>query len=1432
MKNRSSKNEENHHVTLSEKYKDVGIGFVRLSGTVSVSIVSYFHKIVGKNAFLKKKILDQKVKLGNARCIYVLNQNLGNLLFFTPSKNYNVLLLRHSRKINKQKRSSSNFSKRTSKKEFKFNDFNLKKGCNRFNTIKTKLINHGKKEQLILLKCGDIERNPGPVNCQKSISMQVITYNVRGLKEYSKLKRVLNSCAKIIKDNRNSIICLQETHLDRGDENKLRVMWKENYVISPGAGKSRGCITLFDNSWEKISSKGDPSGRFTVINVKKNFGTYVITNLYAPNEQSIDFFESIFKHSVEARDRSEAVPIIVGDFNLVIAPEVDSINRTASNREVIVSNFVKDSMLALGLRDSYRVLNKGKGFTWSRGQCFSRLDMVFVHMTLESGISSAELDWAFDRSDHALLRVNITIKAAVVRGPGLPRVDPSILEDESIKREVLDRLRDTVETIPEHWNPNQRWEFLKVNVRSTMWEISARMKKLQNMELEATKEQLNNLKANKEKLCSDQTRDQSLLQSIDEAISHFECTLNREWERKSKTLANKAKVKWFNEGEKSNKYFLNIINKRQSETLLTNLSWDDRSSTSQKEIQNLVVDFYSDLYQERNDLNTDFDSFFSPDTPTLNEEDRTGLDTEISLEEITATLRSCGESAAGPDGITYKTYQALWEVLGPHSLNSWKYSNRLGILPDSQRNSSITLLPKEGKDITQIGNWRPITLTNCDLKIYTKTLANRVALVLHKVVFETQTAYVPGRNVHNNLRMFEFYRDYCNRNNVDAILMSLDAKKAFDSVDHKYMYATLKKYGFSDNFIDTVKMLYRDIKADILVNGYRSVSIKIGRCVKQGDALSCALFILCLDPLIRNIERNKKIKAVSFQTPKSNIKVANKTGAFADDVGVVTKRCDESIREVFMEYRRFSAHSGITLNETKTEILILNRREMNFVPTSFEINLPNSSFTIQSVKSITICGVAFSNYSDVSYQLNVRSKFDKLRKKLLAWQYRGLSLGGKIEVIRTFGISQLIYTMQACEYDNAILKEIEVFIFGFLWSKNLNIAKAPDRIKRNIMKQDYSLGGLRVPDVKVLNSALKLKQYFKASMSHHPIKLMQRYHLELLGYDQVISQEYVKICEIDNVINLGQITLNELTDKWREEVNSVNDINEINGTILDLIASTDVKEYLRRKGALMSACLFDRLRRSGVEHFKQLVIENLFPRNDAFLNLSAIILGEFPTKWGNLIRGNIESNSNLDIRENIIIDRDKSTKISCCTVKEIRNRLVKGVHETPKFERVFGIIAHEGINPFEIARIVNYSTSQRIFKFRLLHLDIFSRQRMFKFKMIDNDKCEVCGEVETIKHAIWECPRARLVWDTFKNMMRAVDTEIRLTFDSLFVGFNPTNIVAETIITKLTQVLLSYDRSTIIGDNALKTLLLSYAFLNTSNKKRRIKNNNFSQICT
>ena len=97
--------------------------------------------------------------------------------------------------------------------------------------------------------------------------------------------------------------------------------------------------------------------------------------------------------------------------------------------------------------------------------------------------------------------------------------------------------------------------------------------------------------------------------------------------------------------------------------------------------------------------------------------------------------------------------------------------------------------------------------------------------------------------------------------------------------------------------------------------------IRICRCVKQGDALSCALFILCIDPLICRIENSRVIKPIKIRSPKTNLHIESKCGVFADDVGAVIENKIESINGIFKEYEMFSKVSGIHINEAKTEIM-------------------------------------------------------------------------------------------------------------------------------------------------------------------------------------------------------------------------------------------------------------------------------------------------------------------------------------------------------------------------------------------------------------------------------------------------------------------------------------------------------------------------------
>ena len=89
-------------------------------------------------------------------------------------------------------------------------------------------------------------------------------------------------------------------------------------------------------------------------------------------------------------------------------------------------------------------------------------------------------------------------------------------------------------------------------------------------------------------------------------------------------------------------------------------------------------------------------------------------------------------------------------------------------------------------------------------------------------------------------------------------------KKAFDSVDHRYIEKTQKKYGFRPKFIKFFKTIYNGFTASILANGNLMKIINIFRGLKQGDELSCAIFIICIDPLVRNINADSEIKMIKL----------------------------------------------------------------------------------------------------------------------------------------------------------------------------------------------------------------------------------------------------------------------------------------------------------------------------------------------------------------------------------------------------------------------------------------------------------------------------------------------------------------------------------------------------------------------------------------
>ena len=87
-------------------------------------------------------------------------------------------------------------------------------------------------------------------------------------------------------------------------------------------------------------------------------------------------------------------------------------------------------------------------------------------------------------------------------------------------------------------------------------------------------------------------------------------------------------------------------------------------------------------------------------------------------------------------------------------------------------------------------------MINVDAKVASKCLALRLKKVIHTLVDSHQTAYVPGRNIGESVRLVEDRLEYAGKEDLTGIMFSSDFEKAFDSIDHCFMFACLKRFGF------------------------------------------------------------------------------------------------------------------------------------------------------------------------------------------------------------------------------------------------------------------------------------------------------------------------------------------------------------------------------------------------------------------------------------------------------------------------------------------------------------------------------------------------------------------------------------------------------------------------------------------------------------
>lgn len=241
-------------------------------------------------------------------------------------------------------------------------------------------------------------------------------------------------------------------------------------------------------------------------------------------------------------------------------------------------------------------------------------------------------------------------------------------------------------------------------------------------------------------------------------------------------------------------------------------AYDNTILTKPKDINNRFLEFYTDLYTSKSTtgseiINTVLDKC---NLPRLGVEDCKLLNAELTFNEVQSAVASLkGNKSPVPDGLPGELYKTYGEKLSPYLLNVFKHAQESGALPPTLTEAVIMVIHKKGKDPQEVGAYRPISLLNVDGKLFAKILANRLSPLLERLVHPDQMDFVPNRNSTFNLRRL-FNIVYTRREpHSDLVILALDAEKAFDQIEWRYLFEVLSRFNLGDSFLSLIKRIYK-----------------------------------------------------------------------------------------------------------------------------------------------------------------------------------------------------------------------------------------------------------------------------------------------------------------------------------------------------------------------------------------------------------------------------------------------------------------------------------------------------------------------------------------------------------------------------------------------------------------------------------------------
>ncbi|GAN00852.1 conserved hypothetical protein [Mucor ambiguus] len=684
----------------------------------------------------------------------------------------------------------------------------------------------------------------------KITDLQIGSINCRSLSKSSNIPRS-QSFSRHLTTQHLDIICLQETQEAHSDTIQQRLdmqlkaqqsIWSSHCGIV-SLNPQVHITSLYVSSDDrvilcKVSHPNNVFPSFTIMNIYASATNFQRYAFYATLLQLV-YFQSILTNMNTGNPLPSQHPdIVVGDFNYNFTqfpahsitdyspPALEFLSSSYASQVLTETSLDPDSHFVMPQLDqhttppvcsqwiwhglllhhysevSHKLNTDPTTPTFRREFTSTTIDYIFISPDLAPFVTKSDIQFISSTwTDHALLRFDLRF-TSTTHGTGIWKANLYLVQNEYFITQLhtaLDEFHSNLASFTVPPPVQISWDEIKILTINIVKKISRHKACWCTRHLILLQKKRNKL-----------IKSYQGQAYIATQILKVERLINNLQEELVEVATLRSGLRWREKGEKSAGLMKRLITQRTIRRSIETLQHTDTNviCTQPSDLQSAARRYYEILYTPTpvDPSNVTYFTNQTPQSDRLSDSSHGPLCAPFSPEDlIDGASRSPNKNSPGMDSLPYEVLALLFQHPASLKLALQVFDKALstGAFPATWQETCLILLPKKG-DLSQLKNWRPISVINTDAKIFTRVINHRLMIQLGTKLCTNQMGFMPQRFIGEQGMIVQCMQEIATKTGSPAIALLLDQEKAYDQVHLDYLRACMAAFNIPSTLITAV----------------------------------------------------------------------------------------------------------------------------------------------------------------------------------------------------------------------------------------------------------------------------------------------------------------------------------------------------------------------------------------------------------------------------------------------------------------------------------------------------------------------------------------------------------------------------------------------------------------------------------------------------